>query len=186
MLGLSSLIRHIKLRLHRRGHGVHSPFAFRMVRDVITNQGYYYSTARLERLTLGFPKQLKKEYRLLFRLIARLSPKDVRISNSIEPQMELLVRMADMRPFMARGIGGYTHRKSILTICSALDFRNGLPEGVLHDSNMLFLRELNYAPEIKKEVAKEMKGGWVFSDSRSGIWISRDSEALNIIDIKLT
>lgn len=185
MFPFSSLIRYCRLYCHRRGHGVHSPFAFRVIRDVIVGNGYYYSSGRLMRLTDGFPVALKREYGIVFRLIARLSPKGVRIGNSIEPQMELLVRLADMRPFMATGMGGYAYERRVLTICSASDLRPGVPEKLLADGNILIVRGLKDFPEIKDVLVSEMKGGWVFADANLALFVSNDSERLNEVDVKM-
>lgn len=186
MFSVTSLIRYCRSCCHRKGHGVHSPFAYRLIKDVVAGKGHYYSERRLTRLTEGFPKALKREYAMLFRLVARLSPEAVRISDIIEPQMELLIRLADTRPFMARGMGGYGHKNRVMTICSATDLRTHLPEGLLSDGNILFVRELKSQPEVRHILQNEMAGGWIFVDSNSLLLVSNDSEPLNEIDVKLT
>lgn len=181
-----SLSRWYKLRRHRLGIGVHSPFAYRVVRDVIYGKGLYYTAYKQYLLTRGFPKRMKRQYAVIFRLIARLAPQGIRLSNSVEPQMELLVRMADMRPIMGRGMGGWLPGKSILTICDAIDLRDGVPQGMLQSGNMAVVRDLQYVPGALTAIQEAMPGGWLFADSRIAIAISDEREPLNNISVKIT
>ncbi|MCM1319895.1 MAG: hypothetical protein NC217_05890 [Muribaculaceae bacterium] len=173
------------LRRHRLGIGVHSPFAYRVVRDVIYGKGHYYAVLKFRRLTAGFPKRLKREYALIFRLVARLAPEGIRLAGSVEPQMELLIRMADLRPMMGRGMGGYVPNKRILTICEAVDLINNRPEGLLNSGNMLVVRRLKDAPQVFDAVRDQIKGGWIFVDRDMVLAISDDREPLNRIDVKM-
>ena len=179
------LVRWYKLRRHRLGIGVHSPFAYRLVRDVIYGQGFYYTVLKLHRLTEGYPRRMRRAYRIIFRLIARLVPDGVRLSGGVEPQMELLVRLADMRPLMGRGLGGYLPGKRVLTVCDAIDLRDGLPEGMLRTGNMVVVRDLDYRPETLTEIRGAMKGGWLFADRRMAIAVSDEREPMNVIDVKM-
>lgn len=180
-----SLCRAYRLRRHRLGIGVHSPFAYRVVRDVIYGKGYYYSVLQFKQLTAGYPKKLKREYGIIFRMTARLAPEGIRLAGSVEPQMELLIRMADMRPLMGRGLGGYKSDVCVMTICEAADLMNNRPQGLLNSGNILVLRRLKDAPDMLKTVCENMKGGWVFADRNMLIAVSDDREPLNRIDVKM-
>lgn len=65
---------------HSRGFGIHSPFAFRFVTEVLCQQLPYYAYARIGR---------DKRLRLLFRLIVEFQPERVSI---LSAQPELLER----------------------------------------------------------------------------------------------
>ena len=52
---------------HRRGYGVHSPFAFNLIRDVIFETGEYYAYAPL-RAKRHAHQRPERDLRLLFRL----------------------------------------------------------------------------------------------------------------------
>lgn len=56
---------------HRRGFGVHSPFAFRMLHDVLHPRYNYYGSIRLKEIAGDAPR-FRKDNRLLFYLAARL------------------------------------------------------------------------------------------------------------------
>lgn len=182
---LQTLARWYKLRRHRIGIGVHSPFAYRVVRDVIYGKGRYYADGSFERLTQGLPRRLKREYALMFRFIARLAPDGVRVADSVEPQIEPLVRLADKRPLMARGLGGYLRGKRILTICEAADLRRIMPEGLLRSGNMAIVRHLNSCPGVLDALRRAVKGGWLFADKKTAIAVCDEHEPLNVIDVKI-
>jgi hypothetical protein len=69
-----------KLR-HRRGHGIHSPFAFRLITHVIEEQRPYYAYQDIREYLLLFPpkikKNLKKSDRLAFRLVNYFDAKKI-------------------------------------------------------------------------------------------------------------
>ena len=166
-----SLIRWYKLRRHRIGVGVHSPFAYRVVRDVIYGKGH---------------NNAWRTYEVMFRLIARLAPDGIRLSDSMEPQLELLVRMADMRPIMGRGLGGYRDGKRILTVCEALDLRKGLPGNMLRSGNMAVVRNLHDVAGILDTLKETMEGGWIFFDRRMAILVSDRDVPLYETELKMT
>lgn len=56
---------------HRKGYGVHSPFAFNLITWVIYEKMPYYAYRELDR---NFPSSNKKRDRLLFRLVNRMQP----------------------------------------------------------------------------------------------------------------
>jgi hypothetical protein len=61
---------------HRRGYGIHSPFAFSLVTDVIYNRGTYYAYAPLHALQRDVPRALsERDDRLLLRLINAAAPR---------------------------------------------------------------------------------------------------------------
>lgn len=55
---------------HRCGYGIHSPYAYGMVRDVVYERGTYYAYAALDALIAATPQAVlrPRDYRLLFRL----------------------------------------------------------------------------------------------------------------------
>lgn len=63
---------------HRKGYGVHSPFAFHFITDVIYEYHAYYAYSELDN-TLPLSMQLRKRrgLHLLFRLANHLQPKTI-------------------------------------------------------------------------------------------------------------
>lgn len=67
---------------YRCGYGVHSPFAFNFITNVIYERGCYYAYQELERNQVGQDcapaaqtgKHLRKVHRLLFRLVNYMQP----------------------------------------------------------------------------------------------------------------
>jgi hypothetical protein len=63
---------------HRKGYGVHSPFAFRFITDVIYERQPYYAYRELDK-ALPFSKQFRqrKGYHLLLRIANHLQPETI-------------------------------------------------------------------------------------------------------------
>lgn len=176
----------VRRRRHRAGHGVHSPFAYRVVRDVIVGGGgRYYTEWRFRRMRREFPRVVLHRYRLLFRLIARLDPGSIRIAGGVEPQVELVVRMANTKIFMAQGMGGYEHAQRVLTVCDVFDLRDGIPDGILASGNMVIVRNLHQNPSLLPRLEALMPGGWVFADRRAALFISDAGQPLSRLDVKM-
>ena len=64
---------------HRKGYGVHSPFAFELLTDVVYERRPYYAYAALDglrrSLPSGVPRYSRRVDRLLFRLVNRFRPR---------------------------------------------------------------------------------------------------------------
>lgn len=79
-----------------RGHGIHSPFAFRIVTTVLRERGRYYAYDVIDR----HPDAAW--YKLLFRLICEFEPR--RVGGILSDNERKVIRMADSRvEFVADG-----------------------------------------------------------------------------------
>lgn len=82
---------------HRCGYGVHSPFAFDLITNVIYEKANYYSYKTLAAQVKGMPRKQRKACgvsskvnRLLFRLVNRLQPEViVHIGRSVASSLYL-------------------------------------------------------------------------------------------------
>lgn len=84
LLSLFSRLKHPFIWLsrfrHRCGYGVHSPFAFSLITDVIYEKTPYYAYQALEAerkrrvIEQGWKKEEKRIWQLLFRLVNRVQP----------------------------------------------------------------------------------------------------------------
>lgn len=82
--------RYIKRAWRSRGHGIHSPLAFRLVTKVIRGKGDYYASAQIRR---GADPRW---HMLLMRLLCDREPARVYLPNSPQATLDLL-RHADTR-----------------------------------------------------------------------------------------
>ena len=63
---------------HRKGYGVHSPFAFRFITDVVYEHYPYYAYSELDKaLPLSMQLRKRRGLHLLFRLANHLQPKTI-------------------------------------------------------------------------------------------------------------
>lgn len=168
---------------HRRGFGVHSPFAYRFVRDIISTPAHYYAVVRFRRHVAPLPPFYRKEYALLFRLVARLAPEHIMLAGSVETQLPPLLHLADSRATLRHQLADCP--ANTLTILSSTDLRRTVPHGLLADGNILVIRELSDYPQALPSMLELMKGGWVFHDSRMAILVSNSAERLNLLEVKM-
>lgn len=82
--------RYIRRAWRSRGHGVHSPLAYRMITCVLRGRGAYYATAQIAR---GHDPRW---HLLLMRLICDASPRHIHLPTPTDPTLSL-IRHADTR-----------------------------------------------------------------------------------------
>lgn len=140
-----SLLDGIKRRWRSRGHGIHSPFAFRFVTQVLgdAGRGYaYYGYSRLPQSSSG------AWLRLLFRLTCEFRPERVHASARLSAAERKAILLADSRvtfteaPEASPLFTFDTHRGKVKVYTSA---------------------------EALQTDAASMTGGMTFSNGREGI-----------------
>ena len=69
---------------HRKGYGIHSPFAFNFVTGVVYEQGTFYAYRKLDERYAAAPAPLlrRKDYRLLLRLANFQRPRNCLLVNT--------------------------------------------------------------------------------------------------------
>lgn len=78
---------------HRKGYGVHSPFAFRFITDVIYESLPYYGYEELDRrLPFSMRFRKKKGLHLLLRIANRLQPKSIVLPEDAKHERRYLQR----------------------------------------------------------------------------------------------
>lgn len=92
---------------HRKGYGVHSPYAFRFITDVIYERHPYYAYRELDKL-LPFPMHFRqrKGLHLLLRLANHLQPKTIVLPEAAEWERRYLqngCKKADIRDCWPKG-----------------------------------------------------------------------------------
>lgn len=80
---IERIVRWLSRIRHRQGYGIHSPFAFGFVKDVVYNPGAFYSYASLERKLCDNPDKFfrLKDVLMLFRLANYVRPATCRLVN---------------------------------------------------------------------------------------------------------
>lgn len=88
----------LRRRWRARGHGIHSPFAYRMVTSVLRERGRYYGYEVLEKRCGEDVRWLK----LVFRIVCALEPGSVGV-RSLPGRLRLCVWLTAVRslPVMA-------------------------------------------------------------------------------------
>ena len=131
-----------------KGHGVHSPFAYRFIRSVLRERGSYYASTELSRM--ADPKWCG----LLFRLVCEFEPVSV-VSPSFTGEERRTIALADSR--VAFGIGG---REGCLSLeCGSM--------------TVTVVRDVCASGPLWEEMKGEMRHGMAFTDGRRVVLVPR-------------
>lgn len=79
-----------------RGHGIHSPLAYRLVTSVIRGRADYYAYPRLDAIARRDGVSAPR-LRLIFRLVCEFAPASVIIDPTLPPAIREAVAAADSR-----------------------------------------------------------------------------------------
>lgn len=162
---------------HRSGFGVHSPFAFRVVNEMLRPSYPYYNTAKL-RLLLRQEnmRKLSREYELIFRIVARTGLRHAIITPDSPKALERVLGMAG---------GGIVVSRGILTPGDApvfiYDDRASLPYAAIaaalgRDGSCALLRCCS--EEIIKKVCSSQGEGLILRNRSSLLIFSRKGMAV--------
>ncbi|MCM1521895.1 MAG: hypothetical protein NC039_04500 [Muribaculaceae bacterium] len=146
----------LKRRWRRRGHGVHSPYAFRLVTEVFRDPGAYYAYPLLERTAKGAgiaPRRLK----LLFRLMCEFAPERVHVTEALTDAERTAIMAADSRICL-------THGEAPVSYLPAVP--SSLP-----DEGVVIIREA--IPGSLKALTSGRRHGMVFIDGRLAVIVMR-------------
>ncbi|MCM1348011.1 MAG: hypothetical protein NC338_01250 [Firmicutes bacterium] len=80
-----------------RGFGIHSPFAFRFVREVLTQRYAYYCYPRLE-AAASLDGVNRRMVKALFRLALFFRPEAIEVRGAISPSVALALRLGNPCP----------------------------------------------------------------------------------------
>lgn len=146
----------LRRALRRKGHGIHSPYAFRLVTGVFADPGAYYAYPMLERLgrsTGSDPGWLK----LLFRLICEFQPAELQVPESLPDIERQAIMAADSRLRLTRA-------EAPVSYC--LTAPASLPE-----SGAVIIREIS-RPELEA-LTTERGYGMVFRYKHAAVIVMR-------------
>ncbi len=104
-----------------RGHGVHSPFAYRFITNVLRLKGRYYASDELERM----PDP--RWHTLLFRLVCEFEPERVAVPDGFH-SWRSVIGMADSRAEVLNGDPDVVlmySQKGVVTVFRDIDETSG-------------------------------------------------------------
>ena len=183
----------IKRFRYRKGYGVHSPFAFRFITEVINESSPYYSYIEIENIKTGSGEKKNKldckVLKLVFRLVNQFQPRQF-LEVGSEPSLEFPVTLAKRNiqylyketlfsikkeePFLADFV--FIHH-----IVLEEDFET-LKNSILntiHSNSLLVISGVGYS--------KKMKTKWkdIQEDKRVGITFDLYDVGLVFFDLKM-
>lgn len=108
---------------HRRGYGVHSPFAFRFLTDVVYEQDAFYDFASLDRQLRPLQRlRVRRLLHLLFRLSNFVQPQAIAAPH--EATLEVSYLQAGCRRAVLRTLGApHTDERTLYFVRQPSDIR---------------------------------------------------------------
>ena len=131
-----------------KGHGVHSPFAYRFITMVLRDKGRYYADKELN----AMPDS--RWHRLLFRLVCEFQPREVKVPRLSRSERRA-IELADSRiaPESLKDTGVLTMRSP--------------------QCEIKVVRDINANANAWQEIMQGMTCGMTFSNGLTGISVTR-------------
>lgn len=140
---------------HRRGFGIHSPFAFSFVTEVLAQRLPYYGYADISH---------DARIRLLFRLIVYFQPEKAAVFSS-QPD---LLRRAIIRASSKTSITNDTDTNFV--VADADDYKPEAYSGLITAGANAII--LNTVPETRRAIAEALPHGMIFDNRRGTLIIA--------------
>lgn len=164
---------------HSFGFGVHSPFAFRMVRDVVRapRGAHYYAGNELRETLRGLPRGERRRCRLLFRLAARLGFRHVCVSpltsRAVENSLHAALPGAGFRVRLPRPPAPGT-----LVVCRAGELPPDFSVAAWPAGCVLVITRIREGRANLETALASIRGGWTFEGRRMAILAIEHSQPL--------
>ena len=139
---------------HSRGFGIHSPFAFRFVTEVLCQKLPYYAYAEIGR---------DRRLRLLYRLMAEFRPARVAIYSSTPAPLEATVRRASAKATLS-------HSKPQFVVADDLDADPESYLRLLADGAHALI--LNASPSLRPRIAAALSAGMIFDNGHGTLVVA--------------
>lgn len=174
---------------HNKGFGIHSPFAFSLIRDIVGAPGHYYSDYQLYHLVgRRGSSRISRLTWLIHRLTARLDPQMVVMPEDLPEQLSTAVQLARTTLRPTAKLPRELPRDTML-ICRAkwmMLHEDDVQSVYKQIGNIVVVLCGNHDVENIANVASEsMPGGWALTDNDVAVFISSDKTPYLRYDVKL-
>lgn len=186
---MNRLIKALQRRRHRKGFGIHSPFAFSLIADVAGYPGHYYGDDML-RATVGARRgESRRRAWMLHRLVARLDPATVVLPPGTLPELVEAVKIArtDRVP-AGRLPEGKLRDVMMVADCDYLLRHNAEVTRLLTTPGCTLVAygDEGAISRLTTQASADMPGGWALADRRTAIYIASARTPYLEYDVKLT
>lgn len=160
---------------HTRGYGVHSPFAYMLVKEAIRPSRRYawYAYDDIELLLPAGASRLRREARMFFRLLATLRPATICFHGNIHAAFRCAALCANRRMGISIYRGGNQQLPDADVLASAGESIPGdiLCRFISSPSKILLVKEAT--EELRLRILDAMPSGVMFYGRRNLICVSR-------------
>lgn len=158
---------------HTYGFGVHSPFAYRLVKEVVRpgNVAWYGYNDIDAAMSGAFDRKVRREARMLLRLACFLRPESIFIPLGVHPAYHSALKHADSRTPLLRKP---KEASKAVMICTHGDFLPELLlEKALQDPGSI-VAILDARPDWADRLFDSMKEGLLLKGKRNALLICRE------------
>ncbi len=149
-----------------RGFGIHSPFAFRFVREVLMERLPYYAFGDLNHPWL----------RLIFRLVCYFRPADVLILGSEAEEVAAVIRRCDTRIRVSCDLKAYHFLPAFIIVGENALSECDIPdiERMVADGGTLVIRDFSHNAELSALLYRSVTDighGMGFSNDKTAVFV---------------
>lgn len=183
-----SFLKSFQRRRHRKGFGIHSPFAFTLIADVVGYPGHYYGDEKLRELVGNRRGTRRRRAWLLHRLVARLDPSAVVFPGEAPSELIQAVRIArtDREPLTVlpedelRDLMVVADTSFLLSHSSVLSKILTTP-----GCSLMAIGDEDTIERLSLRASVDMPGGWAIVDKTTALFIVSSVCPFIKYDVKL-
>lgn len=170
---------------HSRGYGVHSPYAYRFVTDVLRPGDYgFYAYHDIDHdilMSKGKSQIDSQNLRLLYRIIVFLNTSRLIISGDKEPSVKLLAKVSRLPLLDFQKIKDNDFKKGDLVIITSGNISKERFETVVN--NQVPVLALDPSKQVRALLANPLEKGLLFNGTKKSLLIPRHEMAYISYDI---
>lgn len=185
---MRSLLKSLRRRRHRKGFGIHSPFAFTLIADVVGYPGHYYGDDLLRDQIGNRRGTLPRRAWLLHRIVARLDPSAVVFPAQTPQELVRAVRIArtDREPLTTFP----EEEQSDLMVVADTDYlfaHSSVLSRILTTPGYILMAmgDEDSIERLSLRASVDMPGGWALVDRTTALFIVSASCPFIKYDVKL-
>lgn len=158
---------------HSRGFGIHSPSAYRFIREVLCQRLAYYAYPEVDALAAGWPGG-RSAARVLFRIAA--CSRAARVYVGATPQADVAAAIVGLAAPRARLVRELSHDVSLLVFLSGDSSVDAAVKAALRGATIVIPdRTCPFGAELLRRLRADVRFGHIFvNGSGAAVFVGRD------------
>lgn len=174
---------------HKKGYGVHSPFAYSLIKDLSAKPGSYYKDKMMSKLMGAKYTYTHRQGRLLHRLIARLDPSVIVMpEEGYSEEWVIAITFANSKANIIKDFPN-TPFENVLVVVSA-PYVNSHPDEMAlllscERGILMTFGEPSEIAEARRFIQHIIPRGWGLIDKKTALFIASSDSPYIDYDVKL-